>query len=98
MKEYHADVILTNELEEWLLLQEATVRTTVGLPYWDRKKNKFVEDIDVFFGHRQIYFWKDTNPQKIRIFFNEDTMGCIPILLLKFPTQIEQHTFPKEIV
>ena len=94
MKEYYADIEMTNEIEEWFLLQEATVTTTDKLPQFSRQ-GKRITEVDVIFGHRKIHFYAGTN--QARVFFNEDTMGAAMVLMMKWPKAIFKHNFPKEI-
>ena len=94
MKEYYADLELTNEIEEWFLLQEATVTQTSKMPQFDRQGSR-VAEVDVIFGHRKIHFYAGT--KQARVFFNEDTIGTAMIILMKWPKAIFKHNFPKEI-
>lgn len=94
MKEYYADIEITNEIEEWLLLQEATVVPTYNGTV-DRRM-RAIQTYDVYFGHRKIHFYAGT--KQARIFFNDETIGAALILFIKWPTAIFKHNFPKEML
>lgn len=94
MKEYYADLEMTNEIEEWFLLQEATVTRSDKLPQFS-KTGQHIAEVDVIFGHRKIHFYAGT--KQARVFFNEDTIGTAMIILMKWPKAIFKHNFPKEI-
>jgi hypothetical protein len=97
MKEYYADLEMTDELEEWFLLQEATVTAGNSNPSWNRKTGGWENDkIDVIFGHRKIHFYAGT--RQARVFFNEQTIGVVTILMMKWPKAIFKHNFPKEML
>ena len=94
MKEYYADLEMTDEIEEWFLLQEATVMPTDKLEQFSRT-GKRITEVDVIFGHRKIHFYAGTT--QARVFFNEDTIGTALVLLVKWPKAIFKHNFPREI-
>lgn len=93
MKEYYADIEMTDDLEEWFLLQEATVFPSGKLEQYSRTGKKITE-VDVIFGHRKIHFYSGT--RQARVFFNEDTIGSALVLMIKWPNAIFKHNFPKE--
>ncbi len=93
MREYYADVTLSNEIEEWLLLQEATVVPT-GYNIVNVKQ-KPIQTYEVYFGHRKIHFYSGSN--QIRIFFNENTVGSALVLLMKWPEAVFKHNLPKNL-
>ena len=79
--EYYADVTVSHKLEEWLLLQGATVLPGESLG----------GALTVFFGGRQIYFYSDR--QRMRIFFNEQNESSRTLLLMMFPDAVIDHNF-----
>lgn len=94
MKEYYADIELTDEIEAWFLLQEATVLPKSGLQAFTNWGKRIVET-DVIFGHRKIHFYAGT--RQARVFFSESTIGTALVLMVKWPNAIFKHNFPKEI-
>jgi hypothetical protein len=96
MKEYYADLELTNEIESWILLQGGTASTSNSMLEYDKKLGRFINNkVDVFFGHRKIHFYAGTN--QVRMFFNEENAPAALILFLKWPEAIIKHNFPKNI-
>lgn len=88
--EYWADVELTDQLEEWLLLQGAKAMPSHRMPIL--KGNKWIEgDPVVYFGGRQIYFYHGT--RKVRIFFNEKNESTRTLMMLMFREAIKDHNF-----
>ena len=92
--EYWADVKLTNKLEEWLLLQGATVYPSNRLPEY-RGSKEVPADPVVFFGGRQIYFYHGSGrgERKVRIFFNDANENTRTLMMLLFSDAIEDHNF-----
>jgi len=84
MKEYYVDVVLTREIESWLLVQGATVSEAINFPGYE-----------VMFGHRKIHFYAGSD--QVRIFFNEDNLSSSTLLLLMWPTSVLAHNLPEEI-
>ena len=95
MKEYYVDIKLTNELEDWILLQGAKVSQSNLLPMVQKGKIGTVEGQPVvFFGHRQIHFY--SSGDMIRMFFNDENRSTALLLFVKFPELIVKHTIPRE--
>ena len=96
MSEYYADITLTNEIEEWLLLQGAKVFERNGLPEF--KNGKCIKDlsVDVYFSGRKIHFYSGSYNSEVRIFFNDETKSTFSILLMKWPAAVFKHNFPVE--
>jgi hypothetical protein len=98
VKEYHADLELTKDISEWLLIQEATVAKSGAHQVWNRKTGGWEDDKPVvMFGHRRIHFYSGDCNNLGRIFFNEDTIGSALVLMIKWPNAIIYHNFPKEM-
>lgn len=94
MAEYYVDLTINNDVEEWLLLQGATVRASENMDWrggtWKRERP------DVFFGGRKIHYYAGQVDQA-RIFFNDETKGAAIMLLLKWPDIIFKTNLPREI-
>lgn len=86
------DLSLTNEIEEWILLQGATVSNAGQL--YDHKGNAHSE-IEVMFGHRKIHFYAG-NARQVRIFFNDETRSTALVIMMKWPASIFKHNIPRE--
>lgn len=86
MKEYYADIVLTREIEEWLLVQGATVSVSDAVS---------VPGYEVMFGHRKIHFYAGSD--QVRIFFNEDNVSASTLLLLMWPKSVLAHNLPEDI-
>lgn len=99
MKEWYADLTLTKEISEWLLVQEATVAPSGSMPLYEFGRT-YADKPTVTFGHRRVHFYSAGHHgvHEVRIFFNEDTIGSALILMLKFPGAIFKHNIPKELM
>lgn len=94
MKEYYADVLITNEIEEWLLLQGARAYKSNRLPVCNHRTGKEEVEIDVYFGHRKIHYYTDS--KEVKIFFNDENKSVGLMMLIKWPDKITKHNIPKE--
>lgn len=90
--EYWVDVVMSNKMEEWLLLQGATVHPSNKLPVYSPNGRKVIEEPTVFFGGRQIHFYSGSRRQA-RIFFNDTNENTRSLFLLLFSDAIESHNF-----
>ena len=92
MTEYWADIILSNQIEEWLLSQGAIVKPSDKLPAYSTTGQP-IPDYDVYLGGRKIYFY--SNRKEARIFFDDDNVTLISAFLIKFPNSLLYHNFNK---
>lgn len=90
--EYWADVVMTDKMEEWLLLQGASVYPSNKLPAFQPNGKQQIEQPTVFFGGRQIHFYSTGN-RRARIFFNQENESTRSLFLLMFLDAIESHNF-----
>ena len=89
--EYWVDVVMSDKMEEWLLLQGATVHPSNRLPAYLPNGKQAIEEPTVFFGGRQIHFYSGS--RRARIFFNTENENTRSLFLLMFSDAIECHNF-----
>jgi len=94
------DLNLTNEIEEWILLQGATVTPANNLQLVDHQGKTQHSGVEVIFGHRKIHFYSVAQGENkmIRIFFNDETKSTALVIMMKWPNKIFKHNIPSEWV